>query len=144
MPTSATTVITPPRAGAGWTSRRTASTVNQIASRIKRDPAQLTGQRVDAGEAERVGTSGRSLGYPRSRDRERQGTGIGEHVRGVGDEGERVREQAGRDLGCHEHEHHGERGREPAPIGGCRPGVVVPVRAHPIHCHTTPDHTPKG
>ena len=108
----------------------------------QRDPAELAGQRIDAGEPVGVGAARRPPRDPRRHDRQSQRTGVGEHVRGVGDQRQRMGEQPGDDLGDHEREHHRERGREPAPIGGCRPAVVMPVRSssHPLS-HNAMPHT---
>jgi len=59
---------------------------------------------------------------------EPEGGGVGEHVRGVGEQGERAREQAARDLG--QHEAAGQKCRpERPPLVGVM-GVVMVVPGH--------------
>ena len=66
--------------------------------------------------------AGRARGEPRGDERERQRGGVGEHVRGVGEQRQRAREDARDHLGDHEREDQRERGTEPAVvrIGGHR------------------------
>jgi hypothetical protein len=77
-----------------------------------------------------VRRSRRPRGQPRGDQDERDGRGVGQHVRGVGDQRQRVRGQAGHDLGGHERQDQGERTGEPP---GVRPGnagrraVAMPV-----------------
>ena len=77
---------------------------------------------LGAAEPEREDPAGRARGEPRGDERERQRGGVGEHVRGVGEQRQRAREDARDHLGDHEREDQRERGTEPAVvrIGGHR------------------------
>jgi purine-cytosine permease-like protein len=86
------------------------------------DPVGLC--RHDLGAPQAVGVAaGRRPGRQPDGDQDqRDGRRVGQHVRGVGDQGEGVRGQAGRDLPGHERHDERERGRQPP---GVRPVPVI-------------------
>jgi hypothetical protein len=86
--------------------------------RQERGAVQLRGQDLGAFEAERVAARRRPAGEARGRQRECDRTGVGEHVGGVREKGERGGEDAGHDLYGHESEDQRQRDDEPAALGG--------------------------
>ena len=88
----------------------------------------------DLGPPEPVGhASGRRpRGEPEREQREADRAGVGEHVRRVGEEGERVRQDARRHLGHHEAEDQPERDPEAPPVRVGRDRMRVVVRLHAL------------
>ena len=91
----------------------------------QRRAVDLRREHLGAAEPEREAPARRPRGQPRGDQRERQRAGVGEHVRGVGEQRQRVGEQARDDLGDHEREDQRERRREPPAVGVGRHRVVV-------------------
>ena len=65
--------------------------------------------------------------------REPDRPGVGEHVRGVGEQGQRAGQQARHDLDEHEAEDQPEREPQLAAVGVRRDRVVVPVAVVLVH-----------
>jgi Ser/Thr protein kinase RdoA (MazF antagonist) len=89
-------------------------------------------RRHDLGAPQPVGVAAgrRPGGQPRGDQHQRDGRGVGQHVRGVRDQRQGVRGQAGHDLAGHERQDQDKRSRQPP---GARPGnagrraVAMPV-----------------
>ena len=101
----------------GSISRRTPSSAITHGERHERGAVHLGGQDLGAPEAEREAAAGRPPREPGGEQRERDRAGVGEHVRRVGEQGERVGEHARHDLHGHKPEDQRER-------DGQAPGVV--------------------
>ena len=90
----------------------------------------LGGEDLHALEAKGHGAPGRTGRQAQREQREADRGGVGEHVRRVGEQRQRVRDHTGRDLHGHERQDQAERDRQLAAVGvGGRcvgvPGVVV-------------------
>ena len=101
-PTPATTMSVAPCTETGWTSRSTASTATSAATTSSVMPFADGRQNLCPLHAERVRTR---LGSRRQAQRDegsRDGTDIGEHVPGVGQQGQGMREERRHHLESHE------------------------------------------
>ena len=132
MPTSATTSIRP-AADVGR--------IDQAADRLvgderredqQRHAVGLGGEDLNAPEAEGHRALGRAGGQPQREQREADRGGVGEHVRRVGEQRERVRDHAGRHLDGHEGDDQAERDRQPAAVrvGADAMGVPGVIMSH--------------
>jgi len=93
-------------------------------------------RRQDLGALQPVGVPAgrRPGGQPRRDQHQRDGRGVGQHMRGIGDQRERVRRQASYDLSGHEGQDQRERAGQPPHIRAGRRAVRVPVSSR---CHLT-------
>ena len=98
MPTSATTSTSRARTSGGEISRRDRLVGDERGEDQQRHAVRLRGEDLHAPEAERHRPGGRSRGQAQREQREADRAGVGEHVPGVGEQRERVREDAGRHL----------------------------------------------
>ena len=89
----------------------------------QRDAVGLGGEDLQAAQPVGVPAAGRPPGDPGRDDRQADGGGIGDHVRRVGQQRERVRRHPGHDLARHER-HDERRGRRQPPGVGVRGGAV--------------------
>ena len=118
IPTSATTSIA--RAvgrRAATISRLIALVDDQHGEHEQRDAVRLRGENLGALEAEGEVAAGRPRDEPDHHERQHERAGVGEHVRGVREQRERVREDSGDDLDGHEADDQAE--RDPQPPGVC-------------------------
>jgi hypothetical protein len=92
----------------------------------EREAVALCGEDLRASEAERPRAPRGTRCQRRSDERGHERGRIGQHVAGVGEEGERVRDEAGGDLPAHEREDQRERGREALAVS------VVRVQGAPV------------
>ena len=95
--------------------------------RDERGTVQLRGQDLRAPEPEREAAVGGPAREPRREQRERDRAGVGEHVGRVGEQCERVGQDAGRHLDGHQAENQGERECEAARVVRVDVGVAVGV-----------------
>ena len=92
----------------------------------QRHAVGLRREHLDAAQAERQRRRLRGRrGEPHRDQRERDRGGVGEHVRGVGEQRERVRDDAGGDLDRHEQQDQRQRDRQPATVAIRAVGVRV-------------------
>ena len=108
-PTAATTMSVAPCTETGWTSRSMASNGDERRDHEQRDAVSDGRQNLRPLHAERVRTR---LGSRRQAQRDegsRDGTDVGEHVPGVGEQGQGMREERRDHLERHEG---GEEARE--------------------------------
>ena len=95
------------------------------------DAVHLRRQDLEPRVSERPPSAGGPCRHPGGDDREEQRGGVGDHVAGVGQERERVRDDAGRDLRDHDDDHDAKRSEKRAAVGvEARVMMAVVSRAH--------------
>jgi hypothetical protein len=82
----------------------------------QRDPVHLGREDLDAAVPERPAPGRRSRRDGYSEEREPERGGVRQHVAGVGEEGERPRDDARRELRAHQPGDEDERDRERTPV----------------------------
>ena len=88
-----------------------------------------------AAEPERERPARRARREPRRDERQRDRARVGEHVRGVGEQGERAARMPATTSTRHEAEDDRQGERQPAPVGVGRDGVGMPVVVVRVRCH---------
>ena len=90
----------------------------------QRDPVHLRGEDLNAPQTEGHLPSRRPPGQSQGEQRKSEGSGVGEHVSCVGEQRQRVGDQADRDLRRHQAEDQRQREEQPAAIGLGRASVA--------------------
>ena len=117
MPSKATTRIGSPSGCGGETSRRDALVRDQAAEDEQREAVRLRGKDLHPSQPERQVTAGRTCDEADHDEGQGQRPRIGEHVGRIREQRQRVDENAGDDLDCHETEDEPERDPQPSRIG---------------------------
>ena len=124
-PMTPTTITIEPSTSCGEPSRWMPSIAMTPGEQEQRRAVDLRRQDLGAPEAERERARRGPRGEARRDEREPDRGGVGEHVRGVGEQRERAGQQARDDLDAHEAGDERQRDGQPAAVGVARTGRGV-------------------